>query len=109
MAGNVHEFNDDNFDGEVLKADEPVLVDFWAPWCAPCRAIAPMIAELAEENLGSIKIGKVNIDDAPKTSGTYSVNNVPTLMVFKNGEVKERFIGGRPKANLQEVLDAAKG
>lgn len=109
MAGNVHEFSDDNFDSEVLQASEPVLVDFWAPWCGPCRQIAPMIDELAGENLGSIKIGKVNIDDSPGAAQKYGVSSIPTLMLFKNGDVSERFVGVQPKARLQESLDAAKG
>ncbi len=109
MAGNVHEFTDDNFDSEVIQASGPVLVDFWAPWCGPCRQIAPMIDELARENLGSIKIGKVNIDDSPGAAQQYGVSSIPTLMLFKNGDVSERFVGVQPKARLQQSLDAAKG
>jgi thioredoxin 1 len=106
MAGAVAEFTDQNFDAEVLQADGPVLVDFWAPWCGPCRQIAPMIEELANENAG-IKIGKINIDDNPQAAQRFQVNSIPTLLVFKGGEVSETFVGVRPKTQLQEALNAA--
>lgn len=107
MAGNVSEFTDSNFDAEVLQADGPVLVDFWAPWCGPCRQIAPMIDELANEN-ADVKIGKINIDDNPQAAQRYQVSSIPTLLVFKNGQVSETFVGVRPKAQLQQALDSAK-
>jgi len=106
--GSVNEFDDTSFEGEVLQASEPVLVDFWAPWCGPCRQITPMIEELAAENEGSVKIGKVNIDDSPGTAGAYGVNSIPTLIVFKDGEPVQRFVGVQPKSRLQEAIDAAK-
>ncbi|WP_153558552.1 thioredoxin [Roseimaritima sediminicola] len=106
MAGAVAEFTADNFDSDVLKASGPVLVDFWAPWCGPCRQIAPMIDELANDN-PDVKIGKLNIDDYPEIAQRYQVNTIPTLLVFNNGEVSETFIGVRPKAQLQEALDSA--
>jgi thioredoxin 1 len=109
MAGsNVHEFTDSNFASEVLECEEPVLVDFWAPWCGPCRQIAPMIDQLAAENVGSIKVGKVNIDENPNTSGNFGVEAIPTLMIFRAGEVINRFVGAQPKSRMQAALDAAK-
>lgn len=108
MAGNVKEFTDSNFDAEVLQATEPVLVDFWAPWCGPCRQIAPMIDELANEN-PAVKIGKVNIDENPRAAQKYGVSSIPTLLIFKGGQVTESFVGMRPKTHLQNALDAAKG
>lgn len=107
MAGNVKEFTDSNFDTEVLQSNEPVLVDFWAPWCGPCRQIAPLIDELANENPG-VKVGKVNIDDNPQAAVRYGVNSIPTLLVFKGGQVAESFVGVRPKVQLQSALDSVK-
>jgi thioredoxin 1 len=104
----VPEFDDNNFDSEVLQASGPVLVDFWAPWCGPCRQIAPVIEQLAGENQGSIKIGKLNVDDAPNSAQSYGVSSIPTLMLFKNGEVVDRFVGVQPKTRLQQAIDAAK-
>ena len=105
---NVSELSSDDFAQEVLQSDKPVLVDFWAPWCGPCRMITPMIEELASENAGSVKVMKVNIDENPQTAQQYGVMSIPTLMVFKNGDVTDRFVGVQPKAKLQEALDAAK-
>jgi thioredoxin 1 len=104
---NVTEFSDDNFATEVLQASEPVLVDFWAPWCGPCRMIGPVIEQLASENAGNVKVGKMNIDESPRTAAGYGVSSIPTLMVFKGGEVVDRFVGVQPKDRLQAALDEA--
>ncbi len=105
----VLEVNDANFEAEVLQAGEPVLVDFWAPWCGPCRQIAPLVEELAGENGDGAKVVKLNVDDAPGAAQNYGVSSIPTLMVFKGGEVVDRFVGVQPKKRLQEAIDSAKG
>jgi thioredoxin 1 len=110
MAGaNVIEITDSNFQSEVASASEPVLVDFWAPWCMPCRQIAPMIDQLAAENAGTARVGKVNVDENPQIATTYGIQNIPTLIIFKNGQPVSRFVGGKPKSQLQAALDEAKG
>ncbi|MFO0903392.1 MAG: thioredoxin [Pirellulales bacterium] len=108
MGANSKEFTDDNFKTEVLGSAVPVLVDFWAPWCGPCRQIAPLIEELAAENKGSAVVGKVNIDDNPNAAQDYGVSSIPTLLVFKGGQVVGRFVGVQGKARIQSAIDAAK-
>jgi thioredoxin 1 len=107
MGENVCEFTDGNFATDVIKAEQPVLVDFWAPWCGPCRQIAPTIDQLATENAGSVKIGKVNIDENPGVAQEYGVSSIPTLLIFKGGEVVNRVVGAQPKTRLQQLLDEA--
>ncbi len=107
MGANVHEFTDANFASEVVQAQGPVLVDFWAPWCGPCRQIAPMIDQLATENAGSVKVGKVNIDENPQAAQEYGVSAIPTLLLFRGGQVVERFVGAQPKVRLQSAIEAA--
>ncbi|MDD2557309.1 MAG: thioredoxin [Desulfuromonadaceae bacterium] len=100
----VLEFTDANFDTEVLKATEPVLVDFWATWCAPCKALTPVIDDLATEFDGKVKIGKVNVDDNPETPGKYGVRGIPTLVLFKGGKVVDQLVGAVPKSQLQDLI-----
>lgn len=93
---NVKEFTDGNFEEEVLKSDKPVLVDFWAVWCAPCRMIAPVIDEIADTYGAKVKVGKVNVDDNSKTPNQYGIRSIPTVMLFKDGKVVESVIGANP-------------
>lgn len=95
---------DQNFEQEVLRADLPVLVDFWASWCGPCQMLAPVIAEIAEEYAGKVKVGKVNVDEQPNLANRYGIASIPTVMLFKNGEVVNTSLGYRPKNDLETML-----
>ena len=106
MAGNTLEFTDSNFQTDVLESSELVLVDFWAPWCGPCRALTPTIEELAQDYAGRARIGKVNTDENPQTATQYSISSIPTVMLVKNGEVVDRFMGVVPKDKIVAAIDA---
>jgi len=107
--GKVAEITDAAFAQEVLKSDQPVLVDFWAPWCGPCRAIAPVVEEIAGAYAGRAKVFKMNVDDNPQTPSQYGIRGIPTLIVFRGGQVKEQIVGvgPNPKAQLSKALDGA--
>ncbi|MBS3755796.1 MAG: thioredoxin [Desulfobacterales bacterium] len=105
MAEAIKEISDDTFDQEVLKADKPVLVDFWAPWCGPCKAITPVLEELSKNYEGKVKIVKCNVDDNPATPSNYGIRAIPTLILFKEGEKKEQIVGMVQKAKLEEAIN----
>ena len=95
---------DMNFDSEVLKSEQPVLVDFWASWCGPCRMLAPVIEEIAKEYEGKIKVGKVNVDEQPALAGKYGISSIPTVILFKGGQIASTAIGYRPKEDFVAML-----
>lgn len=107
MAANIVTLTDTNFAEEVTKSSTPVLVDFWAEWCGPCKMIAPVLEELATEYAGKVKIGKINIDDHQGLAAQHSIRAIPTLLIFKNGQVSEQIVGARGKRDLKNSLDKA--
>ena len=103
---NVMELTDSDFEGFVSSASEPVLVDFWAPWCAPCRMLTPVVEEIASENAGKFKIAKVNVDVAPGTAGKFGIRSIPTMLFFKGGEKKDEIVGVTGKGEIVRRLQA---
>ncbi len=97
--------NDENFDEEVLQSDIPVLVDFWAEWCGPCKVVGPTIEALASDYKGRVKVAKLDVDSSPEAAGRFGVRSIPTLIVFKDGEAQEAAVGVKPKAQLAEMID----
>jgi thioredoxin 1 len=107
VAANITDVTDNNFQAEVLESDKPVLVDFWAPWCGPCRVIAPSLEEIADEQSDSLRIVKLNVDENQQTAARYGVMSIPTLIVFKGGEPAHTIIGALPKKRLVQELEPA--
>lgn len=105
--GNIVEVSDGSFDTEVLQAPQPVLIDFWAPWCGPCKAIAPVVEELSRDYAGKLKVVKMNVDDNPQTPSKYGVRGIPNLIIFKGGQVQDQIVGAVPKAHLVKAIDRA--
>jgi thioredoxin 1 len=106
-SANVMAFTDANFDREVLQSEIPVLVDFWATWCAPCKAIAPLVDAVADEYVGKVKVGKVNVDENQATPTKFNVRGIPTLILFKGGVVVEQIVGAVPKSQLEAMIAKA--
>ncbi|MDD2805941.1 MAG: thioredoxin [Elusimicrobiales bacterium] len=106
---NEIQLTDANFEAEVVKSDKPVLVDFWAPWCGPCRMIGPVIEQLAAEYAGKVKVCKLNTDEAQDTAGKYQISAIPTILLFKDGQVKHQLVGLQPKEELKKYLDELLG
>jgi len=107
MAEKVIHVTDANFDLEIIQSKVPALIDFWATWCAPCRALAPIVEEMAETYAGKIKVAKMNVDENPATPGKYGVRGIPTLILIKDGQVVDQLVGAVPKSQIQGLIDKA--
>ena len=99
------ELNDGNFDGEVLKSDLPVLVDFWAPWCGPCHMVSPIVEEIGKDYEGKLKVGKLNVDENSQTAGQYGIMSIPSVLFFKDGKMVDQIVGAVPKQQFVEKID----
>ncbi len=107
MGEKVIHVTDANFDLEIIQSKVPALIDFWATWCAPCRALAPIVEEMAETYTGKVKVAKMNVDENPATPGKYGVRGIPTLILFKDGQVVDQVVGAVPKSQIQGLIDKA--
>jgi thioredoxin 1 len=108
MAGeNLTQLSDSTFEEEILKSPIPALVDFWAPWCGPCRVVGPVVEELAGQFAGQVKVAKLNVDENPVTPGKYGIRGIPTLILFKGGEVLDQIVGAVPKGNIEALIQKA--
>lgn len=102
---NVHQVSDASFDGDILESEMPVLVDFWAPWCGPCRSVAPIVDDLASQYAGKLKVAKVNVDESTNVAMKYQVTSIPTFILFKNGQVADRVLGALPRGEFIRFID----
>jgi thioredoxin 1 len=106
VSENIKSVDQDSFQKIVLESQKPVLVDFWAPWCGPCKAVAPIVDELAKEYQGKVEFAKVNVDESPFVASCYSIMSIPTLMIFKGGKPYEHVVGFKPKDQLKKIIDS---
>ena len=104
MAGNLQQFKESNFAADVEQSGAPVLVDFWAPWCGPCKALAPVLEQLADKVAGKVKVGKVNVDEEQGLAGRFGVRSIPTLLLFKDGKVVDQAVGNQPLVELEKMV-----
>ena len=102
---NVKEVSDSSFDGDILKSSVPVLVDFWAPWCGPCRSVAPIVEDLANQYAGKLKVAKINVDESTEVAMRYQITSIPTFILFKNGQVADRALGALPRSEFVKLID----